>query len=114
MGPILMVSFFMWLLIINRIFFLRRLHVRNIPRKPGRGKWSKNNQVPPGQLPGSQLPSGPGVLSPSVAGIRYWMTIFWMKLSYAWSPPLDAYLAAIRVLAAVAPLLGLLGTVERV
>ena len=45
MIPILIISFFMWLLIINRVLFLHRLYVRNITRDKA-GELVKANQMP--------------------------------------------------------------------
>ncbi len=109
MGPILIVSFFMWLLIINRIFFLRRLHVRNIPRETA-GEMVRENRMPPDNFRGANSllvreflteRSGDPVLDDNILD----------EIVVRQVASLDAYLAAIKVLAAVAPLLGLLGTV---
>ena len=109
MMPILIVSFFMWLLILNRIFFLRRLHVRNIPREKA-GEMVRDNQAPPDKYRGINSllvreflaeRSGDPALDDCILD----------EIVVRLVSSMDAYLSVIRVLAAVAPLLGLLGTV---
>ena len=109
MIPILFISLLMWLLIINRVLFMRRLYVKNIPRKKA-GELVKTDQMPHDRYQGvnSQL-------------VRQFL------LNRSHDPQLDefildemvvrqvasvdTYLAVISILAGVAPLLGLLGTV---
>jgi len=45
MVPLLIISLSMWLLIINRAMFMRRLYVKNIPREKA-GELVKTNQMP--------------------------------------------------------------------
>jgi len=109
MGPILVISFFMWLLILNRIFFLRRLYTRNISRDQA-GEMVRENRAPPDNYSGANSllvraflaeRSGDPVLDDNILD----------EIVVRQVSSLDAYLAAIQILAAVAPLLGLLGTV---
>ena len=57
MIPILTVSFFMWLLIINRMLFLRRLYIKNISRDRA-GELVKKKPGTRSKVPGCQFPSG--------------------------------------------------------
>ncbi len=109
MIPILLVSFVMWVLIINRMLFLRRLYVKNIPR-PEAGRLIKKNLWPDKKYRGANsllvrrflaARSNDPVLDDAILD----ETVINIVAS------LDAFLPAIRVLAGVAPLLGLLGTV---
>ena len=109
MLPIIFVSFVMWILIINRILFLRRLFYKNMPRVKA-AEYIKKNSMPEKKYRGanaflvrdflSRRSGDPYVdsfiLDESVINI----------ISY-----LDRHLSTIKVLAGVAPLLGLLGTV---
>lgn len=113
MYPILGVSFVMWVLIFNRVLFLHRLYVKNIPRSDA-GALVRNNQWPGEKYRGanaflvreflarrSTLPGhDPGldenILDEAVMSVN---------------ASLDRYLSVIAVLSAVAPLMGLLGTV---
>ncbi len=109
MIPILAVSFFMWLLIINRMLFLRRLHINNISRDTA-GELVKNNQLPEDRYQGANsllvrefLAARSG--NPQLDDYILDETVVRLISS------LDNHLATIRVLAGIAPLLGLLGTV---
>ncbi len=110
MVPLAAVSLVMWVLIINRIIFFRRLYRRNMNRKTA-GKLVKS-----GRLPDSRLYSG---------AVALLVTTFLKKRSrvpeldtyildetvMSLAALLDRYLSVIGVLAKTAPLLGLLGTV---
>ena len=109
MLPILMVSFFMWLLILNRLLFLRRLYVRNIPRERA-GEMVRDNQMPPDKYQGANSLMVREFLAERSGNPELDDNIL-DEIVVRLVSSLDAYLAAIRVLAAVAPLLGLLGTV---
>lgn len=109
MIPILTVSFFMWILIFNRILFLHRLYVKNISRDTA-GELVKNNQYPEDIYQGVNsllvreflaVRSG----DPRLDDFILDETVVRLISS------LDTHLATIRVLAGIAPLLGLLGTV---
>lgn len=109
MIPILMVSFFMWLLIFNRVLFLRRLYMRNIPRSMA-GELVYNNQMPEDRFQGANSLLVREFISarsgdPELDAFILDETVVRLVSS------LDSKLALINVLAGVAPLLGLLGTV---
>lgn len=110
MVPLAVVSLVMWAFILDRIFFFRRLHRKNMSFQKA---WEhvKNNRMPESKM-------YRGAVSLLVA--RFLMrrsqkpqldrfiideTVFSINRS------LDDYLAVIGALASVAPLLGLLGTV---
>ena len=109
MIPILMVSGVMWLLIINRVLFLRRLYVKNISRSEA-GRLVKNNQMPDEKFKGANSMVVREFLSARSHDRDlddYILDETVIRLTSA----MDDHLAAIRILAGVAPLLGLLGTV---
>ena len=109
MVPILLVSFFMWVLIFNRVLFLRRLYVKNISRHQA-GEFVQQNRWPDEKYQGAnsllvrQFLANRS-LAKNLDGFILDETV--LKLISS----MDKYLAAISVLSAVAPLLGLLGTV---
>jgi len=110
MVPLLVVSLLMWVLIINRAFFFRRLYRRNMPHEKA-GQF-----VRLGELPSFRQYRGITAM---------FVTEFIMRRSgkkvqdrraldetvMILSLSLDSYLGLIGVLARVAPLLGLLGTI---
>ncbi|WDP91037.1 MAG: MotA/TolQ/ExbB proton channel family protein [Desulfobacter sp.] len=111
MFPILGVSLVMWVLIFNRVMFLRRLHVRNIPRDEA-GKMVRDNLWPDKGLKGANaalvrafLARRSRVHDPELDNNILDEAVMALNAS------LDRHLAAISVLSAVAPLMGLLGTV---
>jgi len=109
MIPILTISFFMWLLILNRVLFLHRLYVKNISRDQA-GELVKNNQEPDDRFQGANSLLVREFLlarsnNPELDDFILDETVVRLVSS------LDTYLATIRILAGVAPLLGLLGTV---
>ncbi|MCG8636271.1 MAG: MotA/TolQ/ExbB proton channel family protein [Desulfobacterales bacterium] len=109
MMPILAASFFMWLLIINRLLFLRRLHIKNIPRQQA-GELIRTDTMPPEKYQGANSLLVRTFLTrrshdPELDGFILDETVVGLVSS------LDNHLAAIRALAGAAPLLGLLGTV---
>lgn len=109
MVPILIISLCMWTLIVNRGMFLRRLYVRNIPRKKA-GLLIKNNQMPDNQYQGANsLLVRRFLLARSHDPLLDEFILDEMVVSLTSS--LDTHLALINILAGVAPLLGLLGTV---
>jgi biopolymer transport protein ExbB len=109
MVPILAVSLVMWVLIFNRVWFMRTLYVKNISRSRA-GELVRLNQQPADRYKGAN-----SLLVRQFLARRtrdrdldgYILDENVMGLCAS----LDRYLAAIRVLSAVAPLLGLLGTV---
>ncbi|SDU32234.1 MotA/TolQ/ExbB proton channel family protein [Desulfobacula phenolica] len=109
MIPILTISFFMWLLIINRVMFMHRLYIKNITRDTA-GQLVKNNQMPEEKYQGANSLLVREFLAarshdPKLDDFILDETVVRLTSS------LDTHLAVIRVLAGVAPLLGLLGTV---
>ncbi len=108
--PLIVVSLVMWLLIINRALFFRRLHRKNMPAAIALEHIRENRFPDPGQYRGA---------------IALFVTRFLEKRSHntahdrhildetvlVTNRSLDDYLATIGALAAIAPLLGLLGTV---
>ncbi|MFH2057998.1 MAG: MotA/TolQ/ExbB proton channel family protein [Pseudomonadota bacterium] len=109
MIPILVISFCMWTLIINRLLFLHRLYIKNISRDTA-GQLVKNNQWPDDKYQGvNSLLVRQFLLArsndPVLDNFILDETVVRLVSS------LDSYLGAIRVMAGVAPLLGLLGTV---
>ena len=109
MIPILLVSFFMWLLIINRLLFLRRLYIRNIPRSRA-GELLLTNQMPEDRFQGANSMLVREFLSVR-SGDPELDDFILDEVVVRLASSLDAKLAMIQVLAGVAPLLGLLGTV---
>ena len=109
MVPILTVSFFMWLLIINRVLFLRRLYVKNIPRLKA-GEMVRHNQLPDKKYQGANSLLVRQFLTARSHDKKLDDYILDETVVHLTSS-LDTYLSLIRVLAGVAPLLGLLGTV---
>ncbi|MFO7911798.1 MAG: MotA/TolQ/ExbB proton channel family protein [Desulfotignum sp.] len=109
MVPILAVSLVMWVLIFNRVWFMRTLYVKNISRTRA-GELVRLNQRPTDRYKGANSCLVRQFLARrtrdrDLDGYILDETVMGMCAS------LDRYLAAIRVLSAVAPLLGLLGTV---
>jgi biopolymer transport protein ExbB len=107
--PILAVSLVMWVLIFNRVWFMRTLYVKNISRTRA-GELVRLNQWPEGRYKGANSLLVRQFLARrthdrDLDGYLLDETVMGLCAS------LDRYLAAIRVLSAVAPLLGLLGTV---
>ena len=110
MLPLVVVSFLMWVLIIHRAIFFRKLYRHNMSRKMAAELVRKNKFPDPCQFTGaiamlvtdflnrrSQLPElDSHILDETVMSL---------------TGKLDKHLAMINVLAGIAPLLGLLGTV---
>ncbi len=109
MIPILMVSFAMWVLIINRVMFMRRLYVKNIPRTEA-GELVKNNFWPHEKYKGANSFLVRQFLSHRSFD-RDLDDFILDEIVLSLTTSLDKHLAAIAVLSAVAPPLGLLGTV---
>ncbi|MBA3010119.1 MAG: MotA/TolQ/ExbB proton channel family protein [Proteobacteria bacterium] len=109
MIPILLVSFCLWVLILNRVLFMRQLYVKNITRHQA-GELVKKHRTPPEQYQGANSLLVREFIrhrsfDRGLDGFILDETVMRLVAS------LDKYLAAIAVLSAVAPLLGLLGTV---
>ena len=110
MVPLAVVSVIMWVLIINRVIFFRRLYIKNMTRGQA-GRYVRENRVPePGQYR--------GVVALLVTEFirrrsrhsdldNYILDETVMSLTVV----MDRFLAVIGILAGIAPLLGLLGTV---
>ncbi len=110
MLPLLMVSVLMWALIINRAFFFRRLYRKNMSRNMA-GEHVRNNELPdPQKYKGAITLLVTEFLKKRSGNSRINSYILDETVVSLMSS-LDKYLAAIGVLATIAPLLGLLGTV---
>ena len=110
MLPLVLVSLVMWLLIMDRAIFFRRLHLRNMSFRIA---WE---HVCVGRMPDPKRFGGAvsllvarfvAVRSGDVALDRFILDETVMRINRS----LNDYLPVIGVLAAVAPLLGLVGTV---
>ena len=110
MFPLVAVSVVMWTLIINRLFFFHRIYRKNMPRERA-GEFVKNNEMPPKHIyKGAVSLLVTRFLKHRTHNPRidlYILDETVMELITV----LDRHLAFIGILAAVAPLLGLLGTV---
>ncbi len=109
MVPILLVSFSMWVLIFNRVLFMGRLHARNISRQEA-GELVRDNVWPDADFQGANSVLVREFLAhrsqdPDLDEFILDEAVLRLNTS------LDRYLSVITVLSAVAPLLGLLGTV---
>ncbi|MBU1344186.1 MAG: MotA/TolQ/ExbB proton channel family protein [Proteobacteria bacterium] len=109
MIPILVISLCMWTLIINRLLVLHRLYIKNISRDTA-GQLVKANQQPEENYRGINSLLVRQFLAarshdPVLDSFILDETVVRLVSS------LDTHLGAIRVMAGVAPLLGLLGTV---
>jgi len=110
MIPLMLVSVVMWVLIIHKAFYFRRLRQKNISRKTA-GEYVRQNRTPdPDRYR--------GITSHFVrefikrrSGDRTTDQFILDETVMRIVAMLDRYLSAIGVLAGVAPLLGLLGTV---
>ena len=109
MLPILGASFIMWMLIINRIYVMRKLFIRNIPRNEA-GALIRENRMPHKKYQGANSLLVREFLRKRTGNREldgYILDETVIRLITA----MDRYLALITVLSGVAPLLGLLGTV---
>jgi biopolymer transport protein ExbB len=110
MPPLAGISLAMWLLIINRALFFRRLHRRNMPFQTAR------DHLREGRLPDRREYSGAIALLvthflQARSGERLLDRFILEETVQRLNRSLSDHLQVIGVLAAVAPLLGLLGTV---
>ncbi|MBW1710821.1 MAG: MotA/TolQ/ExbB proton channel family protein [Deltaproteobacteria bacterium] len=110
MIPLMIVSVVLWTLIINRVFFFRRLYRKNMSRK------TALEYVKAGEFPDAKKYSG--AIALLVTGFqrrrsgRTGVDRFILdETVIVIVSSLDRHLGLIGVLAALAPLLGLLGTV---
>jgi len=109
MFPILGVSFIMWTLIINRVYVMRKLFIKNIPRIEA-GELVRENRMPSEKYQGANSLLVREFLS-SRTGDRKLDGYILDETVLRLIMEMDRYLALIAVLSGVAPLLGLLGTV---
>lgn len=109
MIPILAVSLVMWVLIFNRVWFMRTLYVKNISRARA-GELVRLDQWPEDRYKGANSLLVRAFLARRTHDQDLDGFIL-DEIVMGTCASLDRYLAAIRVLSAVAPLLGLLGTV---
>ncbi len=110
MGPLIMVSLVMWLLIMDRTLFFRRLYLRNMSSKTA---WE---HIREGRIPNAaQYRGAVSLLVTEFVGRRTGVEELDRHILdeavVRLNRRLTDYLAIIGVLAAIAPLLGLLGTV---
>jgi biopolymer transport protein ExbB len=110
MIPLILVSVAMWLLILDRAFFFRRLGRRDMNSRSAR------DHVADGRLPDPRRHRGAtarlvGEFLRHRSGLRAVDRFVLDETVARLQRTLTDYLAAIGVLAAIAPLLGLLGTV---
>jgi len=110
MGPLALVSLLMWWLIVDRVLFFRRLYRKNMD---ARSAWAhiRDHRMPDPKLyhGAVSLLVARFMMKQSDDGLlnRYILDEIVLNINRA----LDDYLALIGVLASMAPLLGLLGTV---
>ena len=109
MVPILVVSLVMWILIINRAMFMRRLFFKNMPRRKA-GEFVRKNQMPDTRYQGVNALLVREFLT-NRSGNPALDTFILDETVMRLVSTMDRYLAVIAVLSGVAPLLGLLGTV---
>jgi len=109
MFPILGVSFIMWMLIINRVYVMRKLFIKNIPHIEA-GELLKENRLPSEKYQGANSLLVREFLS-GRTGDRELDGYILDETVLRLIMEMDRYLALIAVLSGVAPLLGLLGTV---
>lgn len=110
MLPLVLVSLVMWLLIMDRMFFFRRLHHKNMSFQTAWDHVRTNHMPDPKQFGGaiSLLVARFIMARSGEQGLdRHILDETVLRINRS----LTDYLAMIGVLAAVAPLLGLLGTV---
>ncbi|MDD2390721.1 MAG: MotA/TolQ/ExbB proton channel family protein [Desulfobacterales bacterium] len=110
MIPLMLVSVVMWVLIIHKAFYFKRLREKNITRKTA-GEYVSQNRAPdPNQYPGITSHFVREFINRR-SGDRTTDQFILDETVMHIVAMLDRHLSAIGVLAGVAPLLGLLGTV---
>lgn len=109
MIPILGVSFIMWMLILNRVFVMRRLFIKNIPRQEA-GHLIQDNRMPHRRYQGANSLLVREFLARRT-GNRELDGFILDETVMRLNAEMDRYLSLITALSGVAPLLGLLGTV---
>jgi biopolymer transport protein ExbB len=110
MIPIIVLSLIMWMLIIHRFFFLRRMYFKNMSRRHA-GFLIENNQLPDERQYRGITALFVAEFIRNRSGKAQIDKYILDETVMALSSRLDHQLAIIGVLAGVAPLLGLLGTV---
>ena len=109
-APIVLISFVMWTLIINRVLFFRRLYRKNMSRVEA-GRCIMHGEFPDQkQYRGITSLLVRRFLTKKTGNLTVDKHILDETVMHYVSS-LDSYLAVIQVLASIAPLLGLLGTV---
>ena len=110
MIPLMLVSIIMWALIINRAWCLRQYDRKNISRKKA-GAFVRNNEIPDAReyrgITALFVTEFLGRRSGKAALDKYILDETVISLAAS----LDKHLALIGILAGIAPLMGLLGTV---
>ena len=110
MGPLIFLSLVMWLLIIERAFFFRRLYRRNMTTRVALSFIRQDQMPDPAQYKGAVsllVTEFMGSRTGNRQLDRYLLDATVARINRR----LPRFLALIGVLAAMAPLLGLLGTV---
>jgi biopolymer transport protein ExbB len=110
MGPLVVVSLIMWLLIMDRAIFFRRLHRKNMGFQIAWEHVAANRMPDPGQFGGAislLVARFLAVRSGDRALDRFILDETVQRINRS----MNDYLSVIGILAAIAPLLGLLGTV---
>ncbi len=110
MIPLMVMSVLMWALIINRVFFFRRLYRRNMSRKTALAHVNASKLPDPKKYRGSVAMLVNGYLRRR-CGLTQVDRFILDETVLVLVSSLDRYLGLIAVLAVLAPLMGLLGTV---
>lgn len=110
MIPLLCVSVLMWALIINRAFFFRRLYRKNMSRTMA-GEHVQKNEIPDQEKFRGAITLLVTEFLKRRSGNSRTDKYILDETVVSLVSSLDRYLSAIGVLATIAPLLGLLGTV---
>jgi biopolymer transport protein ExbB len=110
MVPLAMVSLVMWVLIINRAVFFRKLYRHNMSRELA-GELVRNNRTPDFQIYRGAVSLFVAEFLKKRSNVSELDACILDEVVMSLTASLDRYLAVIGVLAGIAPLLGLLGTV---
>jgi biopolymer transport protein ExbB len=110
MIPLTLVSLVMWALIINRAIFFRKLYKHNMNRKLA-GELVRDNRMPDFQAYPGAVSLFVGEFLKKRSNVPELDAYILDEVVMSLNASLDRYLALIGVLAGIAPLLGLLGTV---
>jgi biopolymer transport protein ExbB len=104
------VSLVMWILIINRAVFFRRLYQKNMSRKLA-GEFVKTGRIPDPEAYTGAISLLVAAFLKKRTGTPELDVYILDEIVMALTGSLDRYMSTIAVLAQAAPLLGLLGTV---